>query len=355
MKIELIEIARPAKVDSISRDRASATVTYHKGDPEFDIYVQENLAYRERLKLMVEEENGLPKNFFAIGSEGTTSSGIHLGDKITKSFELFYRGYINEKDIETTISDVIVDLRKSYVEKGYDENEFMPKLIEDAYSIARLSSVSGAGIASWYEGRDLEVQYNNGKGHSKDWIYYNADYYYRSEEMKETLVEITKRIAGKYKIDVELLDLPTEYPEGDLRRNIYTSYNTYINERIRNDYRIGNMINETMPPPKGLRFFYKGNESGTSSLVPRLPAPFDEPEAAFDSVLSVWYGDWTFVGRVPVRQNSYQFPGYINMFDAISSGKNHQVPSKVIGFLSNFDFFTANQSGSYIKAHPRQS
>ena len=353
MKIQLSSITCPVQTPTATTGE-SKTATYYRGDPEFDIYEQRGAAFREKVRRMIYQENGLPKNFLGAGSEGTSLSGAMLGLQMKEVFVNFFRGQIDESALETAMSDIIADLRSSYVDKGYDEAEFMLQLIEDTYEVARLDVVLGAGSASWYAGRSIAAEHNGHEENTADWIYYDANFYYQSEEMKGTLQEITKRLAVKFGVNPAELNLPTEYPDGDIRKGIYSSYNTYMCDRARNVGGFGSIIDETMPPPEGLRFFYKSNESGTDKVVPKLPAPRDEVGAIFDGVLRVWYGDWSFIGRVPVRQDPSKFPISVNMFDVVSAGSKTPVPQEITGFLQNVDFFTMMMRNTYTNSHPRK-
>jgi len=349
MKIQLSSVTCPVR-RSTSTTGESKVAIYHKGDPEFDVYEQRGADHQEKMRLMIEQENGLPKNFFFGIGEGGHENSLRVSD----AFKEFYRGSLDEKALEGIISDSVSSLRSLYISKGYTAEEFMTQLIEDAYNTARLSNITGAGTASWYDGRPIAAEHNGHEENTADWIYYDAKYYYQSEEMKGTLQEMAKRLAVKFGVPPAELELPTEYPDGDIRKGIYSSYNTYLSDRARNVGGFGSMIDETMPPPEGLRFFYKANESGTDKLVPKLPAPQDEMEALFDGVLRVWYGDWSFIGRVPVRQNPSEFPTSVNMFDVVSNGSTSAVPKEITGFLHNMDFFTRMMTETYKKAHPRK-
>lgn len=355
MKVQLYSVTRPVqRSTSTAGDNTVTTATYHRGDPEFDNFEKECLAHKEKMRLMVEQENGLPKNFLAVSSKGTTLSGSQLGVQLADAFENYYRGQIDKATLERTFSDIVADLRTSYIDKGYDEKEFMRQLIEDVYTNARLYNIRGAGSASWYDGLSIAAEHNGHNDNTADWIYYDADYYYQSEEMKGTLQEFARKQAVKYGVDPPSLDLSTEYPDGDIRKGIYNSYTTNLNRRAREVGGFGNIIDETIPPPKGLRFFYKANESGTDKVTPKLPAPHDEMEALFDGVLRVWYGDWSFIGRVPVRQIPSKFPISVNMFDVVSEGSKSAIPEEIKGYLHNMDFFTMMMCDTYKKTHPRK-
>ena len=336
-------------LSSITRSykNADGTVqqkTYRAGDPEFDTYVAEEQRKREEAKA------ALPKHFMfdAVGEDGTSAS--KMGYNLSQAFTQYYCGTLDEKGIEYAIQDVVANLRGAYVKKGFDEEEFMPKLLKDVHDLLKSSNIYGASAKSGIEARKMAAYYNGDDRNSKDFIYYDADLYYQSEEMKGTILEIMQRTAQKYGFsDIEF---PEGYADGDIRKGIYSSYNTIIFERARGDFRVGNMIDETMAPPKGFRFFYKGNASGINNYR-GLPSSDGTPESTFDGVLHIQYGDWSYVGRVPVRQNPTQFPISVNMYDFVSRNRN-DIPKEIIPAMKNFDFFAETVSGIYCKSHPRK-
>mgnify|MGYP001068437629 CR=1 FL=1 len=355
MKIQLVSVTRSIQsFEPSANEKVHTVATHYRGDPVFDTCEQEGSAYRDKMQLMLKQKNGLPKNFLGISSEGTTLSGTQLSRQVTAAFTNFYCGQIDNTALEHTLSSIVADLRVSYINKGYNEAEFMPQLIEDVYSCARINNIHGAGTASWYDGQSFAIEHNGHNNNTADWIYYNADYYYKSEETKKTLQKFAQNQAVKYGVDPSVLNLPIDYPNNDIRKGIYSSYNTFQNSRIRDVGSFGNIIDETMPPPMGLRFFYKSNEAGTDRIAPKLSAPRDEPEALFDGVLRVWYKDWSFIGRVPVRQNPNKFPISVNTFDIVSRSSTSAVPEEITGFLRNIDFFTLMMGEAYKGDNPRQ-
>lgn len=335
----------PANVAD-SGDVIQKQVTYYQGDPEFD-------EYECRMKAMIPTEGTLPKNFLGPGADCSMGDATKLNEQIFNTLDLYHRGYASIGEVEKTMSRIVADVRNTYAAKGFDPDEFTGKLIEDVYNNMRMANVSGASTASWYEARPTACAHNPSGNDTCDWVYYNADHYYASEEMKGTLLNMARKIGEKY--GVTQLNLPTDYPDGDVRRGIYTSYNTAICDRMRNVSLIGNILDETMVPPKGLKFFYMANEGGWDPFVAQLPGPKNDPYAAFDGFLSISYGNWSYTGRVPVRMDGTKFPISVNMFDVVSKGTGGTIPQVVSDFLKNVDFFTTVQSGPYKSSHPRKN
>lgn len=346
VSFKLVSITRTvSKPSADGKGTVKERVTYVPGDPEFDTYEKEMKA------LAAPKEIGLPKNFLGPDALCSTGNVFHLDDDIANVFERYYQGTSSTDEIEKTLSRVVADIRSTYAGLGFDPEEFTGKLIEDVYSETRLFNMRGVGIASSYEGRPIAVAHNGHDRNTRNWAYYNADYYYASEEMKGTLQGIARKIGAKY--GVTDLNLPIEYQDGDVRKGIYSSYNTQFSRRIRNDCRIGSIIDESMAPPKGLKFFYM-DAVGTDPYVHRLPNPENDPYATFDGFLSVSYGDWSFTGRVPIRMDATQFPISVNMFDMVNKRTGGRFPQEIRSFLQNVDFFSMVQSGPYMASHPRK-
>ena len=313
-------------------------VTYHRGDAEFD-------EHEKFWKGINAEELALPVNFML----PISACGFELSRELKATMEKYHRGQIDKKAVEDTIAAIVDKQRSTYIELGFDAEEFMPQLLEDVYDAAWRYNVSGASIAGWYDSRSLTEQYVGHTRNTKDTIYYDAKYYYASEEMNASLREFTLGLAEKYDVSGDGLRLSNE-ASGKLCKRVYSSYNTYINFWARTVSDNGNMIDEDMVPPKGFRFFYKGNDSGVNRYPSNLISD-GTPESEFDGILHVWYNDWAFVGRVPVRMDSTRFPTHVNMYDAVSLTAK-DIPGAIVPFLKNFDLFSSIQCGKYLSTHP---
>lgn len=348
MKIDLnlSSITRTSSNSLVGNGKKSEEkVTYCKGSPELD-------EYKSKMEAMVCTKLTLPKNFIGPGSLcslGETDNT--LAYQIRDVFKRYYCNDVSMAEVEKVLSHAVADIRNTYADLGFDPEEFTSKLIEDVYGLARFYNISGAKVASWYEGRPIAQAHNGHDRNTRDWVYYNADYYYASEQMKVSLQSIAQRIGLKY--GATELDLPTEYPDGDVRKGSYSSYNTVICDEMRNQAWVGNIVDETMEPPKGLKFFYI-DKQGSDPFIAQLPGSKNDPYAAFDSFLSVSYGDWFYTGRVPIRMDATKFPISVNMFDVVSRGTCGTVPQEISGFLKNVDFFSMVQSGPYKALHPRK-
>lgn len=170
-------------------DGKKERVTYHEGDPEFDAYVE---TQRKQL------EPALPIDFVSFGQGKSGAHGWQLEGQIRDKFDQYYAGEADMKDLERTISDVVSDLRSNYADQGFDPDEFMEDLLLDVYDVARTSVITGAHNQGWLDSRPLAAQYNGHDGNTKDTTYYDAKYYYQSEDMKAALPEMFQRIGQRF-------------------------------------------------------------------------------------------------------------------------------------------------------------
>lgn len=288
------------------------------------------------------DKNGIPKNVF-LGDKVSYGKGTELERRIDSAYLDYYTGQGDEQSVKNTLLEVVETLRSDYVEMGYDEKEIMPHIIEDVYATARLGAVSEVKHASFLESKELVAQINGHDGNTKDFIYYNSDYYFKCENIKTSLMDQAKELGEKY--GVTELDLSRDYKANDPRR-CYNSYNTIINNYAGKQWRIGNMLDDDMVPPENFRFLYKSGDTGTNIFPESIAEKGDSSQ--FGGLLQVWQGDWSYTGRVPVRMDATRNPA-INMYDVVSKGSSN-VPKESINFFKNFDFFSSIQCGAYFRS-----
>ena len=112
-------------------------------------------------------------------------------------------------------------------------------------------------------------------------VYYDAEYYFRSEEIHELLKEAAKEYGEKYGVEVDATKRDENF-KGDYLTG-KPNFNSKWNFKAANLYGVGRMMDMNAVPPKGFSFFYHlGEEMGTK-----------------DSLLIVGGADWTERRNVP--------------------------------------------------------
>lgn len=331
--------------NGVSRTQ-SATVQNEKFKKNEGLKITPNFDSIQVSRYSFLDENGIPKNFLLGGDVKLPhGSETEMNKKIENAYLDYYTGKCDEESVRNTLSEVVESLRDNYVDLGYDEKEIMPHIIEDVYARARVEVVTQADTAGFRDSQKLIAQYNGHNGNTKDSIYYDSDYYYKSEAMKTALLEYSKELGEKY--GAANLNLPKGYERSD-PRHIYSSYNTMVNHYAGYQWNVGNMIDEDMAPPENFRFFYKSGDCGTNIYSGSLKEVAGDGADMFDGVLHVWQGDWSFTGRVPTRSNAIRNPA-VNMYDVVRKGTSSGIPKESIDFLKNFDFFSPVQSDNYFR------
>ena len=349
MKVDGTQGIRLLRIETTRKttDGEMQTVTYRPEDPGFEDCFQQ--VKQVGVQKVRHSETDLPLNFMVDGIRKDGTPSVFFGRELNQVFQNYHSGKLDDRAVEKELYGVVANLRSTYADMGWDVKEFLPKLLNDVYEQAKISNIYGAAQCSFQDSRALAAQYNGSDKNSRDVIYYDSKYYYQTEDMKTTLRESILRIGESF----GLTDLELSGPEPNMAaRSIYFSYNTVINEHARQDFLVGNMVDESMVPPKNFRFFYKSNDDGMNIYSPQLTAGKGS-ESFFDGVLHVWYGNWSYNGLVPVRMDATKYPVSVNMYDTIArSGK--EIPDEIVPALKNFDFFTMIQSGNYFKNHPRK-
>ena len=88
-------------------------------------------------------------------------------------------------------------------------------------------------------------------------IYYDADYYYQSEEIHEFLKEITEEYAAKYGVEIDIDKRESEFDKNPNYLTGYPSFNSKWNFSAHNVCGYARLPELDAVPPKGFSFFYK--------------------------------------------------------------------------------------------------
>lgn len=330
------EAAGPAAAADAAEERAPAQKAVKKLYLSRDVF--------ERRNVPPETPPERPVNFINHFCQDAASEVcVRIHNTVPGAFEKYFKGEMDETTLFRTVDRSVSSLLNAYESMGFDPQEIGPDLLEDAYNLFRSDVVAGAFVCSGEEGRAVGRQLSC----QSSYIYYNADYYYQSEELIDRLHAHMKELAEQSGFGPA--DFLRDYPKGDQRNQYYKSYNAYICSEARNA--CGNIIDEDMVPPRGFRMFYDSNGTGTTRHTASMGVG-DGPKSFFDGVVYIECQGWSFTHRVPVRMDPTRFPVSVHLMDVVrSSGKAY--PKELEGFLDNFDFFAMNVGRLYMDAHPR--
>lgn len=180
-----------------------------------------------------------------------------LHEKITINLEEYFLG-------KNDINDVNNKLRQCYKSiKNYcrtiglfiENNEaYKCKILKDIYRNYRYNAVIVAVNVNDIEGRKHALEFADDDTKSEEYyIYYNSDYYFECEELREILTDMVIKLAIEEKIitfDTRSIDKRKRYVY-DYGFNYAWSWSNKMNIES------GVRINKNLVPPEDIKVFYK--------------------------------------------------------------------------------------------------
>lgn len=284
----------------------------------------------------------LPLNFACAfdEDEGLT---VRLHNQLPPMFYEYATGNIDKESVLRTLDHAISDVVSFWGDKGFDPADITQKVLGDWYRYSRILMVSSMNSASSVEGREVAKE----MGCASFTTYYNSDYYYKTEDLIDTVHDHFEALSVKYGCGP--MELPRDFPKGDVRNTRYASYNTGFNNALRETG--GSMIDWTMPPPEGFKMLFDSNGKGLNQYPPSMGEEIPGEPSLFDSAVHIQYQGWSFSHRLPTRMDPTRYPVSVHLMDVIrSSGKGY--PKELEALLDNFDFYAINVGKLYTDAHP---
>lgn len=183
-------------------------------------------------------------------------------------------GQQQQKRIEQKLKDYYLDrsatkeeLKKFFIDRCKDmrvvmaqeqrttgqDAEHNRQIILDTYEIFRMSNSVMANLGCDKEGEKLARANGWREGEDKDWIYYNADFYYESEELRDIFQEAVEEIAEEWKCG----DINTAERETDSLLSYSSSFHQVWKNGSENGARICSMMDMSVEPPEGFYLFFR--------------------------------------------------------------------------------------------------
>lgn len=180
-----------------------------------------------------------------------------LYEKITINLEDYFQGKNNINDINNKIKQFYKNIKNYCITTGLmNENSeaYKCKIIKDIYRSYRYNAVIAAVNINDIEGRKAELEISGeDKGCDEYFIYYNSDYFFACELLRETLTDMVNKLAIEEKIknfDTQSIDKRKRYVY-DYGFNYAWSWSNKINIES------GININENTIPPEKIKVYYK--------------------------------------------------------------------------------------------------
>lgn len=116
--------------------------------------------------------------------------------KISANLEEYYKCITSIIEIEEKVRQSYYSIKSYCIHTGFisDSDEaFKSKLLKDVYRSYRHNAVVVAMDMNELEGKELELKYLKG---DSPFVYYNSEYYYRCEDLREKIITIVKELAN---------------------------------------------------------------------------------------------------------------------------------------------------------------
>ena len=218
---------------------------------------------------------GLPKSVFG------DSFGYEMEDNIWNCMLNFYSGKSSQEDVENFFYECCTSMRiyrtQQYQTTGTnpDDNK---KIVSEIYEKFTKASARAAVFVNEIEGKAIKQKTYSGR--KNDWAYYNSDFYYQCEDMRETLQELTAKMTEKWNIP------PIDTAEV-IKNSILTvdggfDFNSLWNFTYRNQAGMASIEDESMAPPRNFKLFFKRCVDPDTPMIGRISVSLGNREYQID-------------------------------------------------------------------------
>lgn len=191
-----------------------------------------------------------------------TAFGYRQDEKIQKKLKDYYvNGTAAKEELKAFFKDMCRDRRAALVQErkttGTDPDD-NGQILLDTYERFRMANSVMANLGCNKEGEKPAVKNGWRQGADKDWVYYNADFYYESEGVSVLFQEAAREISEEWGCG------ETDTYGWDTDRHAFYggSFHEVWNNGSRNRTGICEMLNLSEKPPEQFRFFFRVDNRG---------------------------------------------------------------------------------------------
>lgn len=240
-RFEKNNVTEVYKGEQKTMDWVDITYTYESAT----IFVSEN--YNNIMKI-----TGLPKTVFC------DKFGWDMQEDICNYLKEFHKGNVSKEDVENYFYKCCREMLSYRVDMhqttGKNEADKV-KIISDVFEVFAKQNMVAARYENYKEGQNIHTE-NGGDMENDDWSYYNADYYYQCEEMREKLCDITQKLADMW--NLPRIDTRKILEESKLTLDGGFDFNSGWNVQFMHSRSVGISYIEGVgiAPPRGMKLSY---------------------------------------------------------------------------------------------------
>lgn len=270
---------------------------------------------------------GMPGSIFG------DANGHEVRKQIVDQMYDYYLGKIPKNELLDKVKDICKDMRvyqaQSRHTSGCDKKDNL-QILKELYELFQKQNVNNAAAVCFEKGENLALQ--NGGTRRDNWVYYDSDYYYESEEMREELRRVFSEMAQEWETDVPDFTYIEENTHYSLDGKM--DFNSVWNWMAMNRYDC-TISNYKEAPPKNFSFFYQETKHSKYDNL----SPLERQKG----IVQIIYGDRTWKLDVPFN-NSLVLGNIKEKFNAkellLDYFNQEKLDSELLSYLEKFDVFT---------------
>lgn len=256
--------------------------------------------------------------------------GEQVTKKVKDMMESYYSGELSMEDVQQKIKNICMDMRVEMVQErytnGYNAKDNL-QILEDIYGLLQKKNLSYAYAANEKEGAEIAARYGGVSDYN--WMYYNSDYYYQEEDMRECIRQAIQEMADTWEtedIDFEKVEEKSIYAiAGGMDYNKVWQHHAFQG-------RVISLTDIDAEPPENFTFFYQSKKVPGWDINNRL-----EYQKGY---VEVSYNNKTWSADVPYDIYGETIIEFYHMQDFMEQYFIGDVDKECKDFLSKFDIFT---------------
>ncbi len=249
--------------------------------------------------------------------------GYQQQNQIHNIMEEYYQGDYTREEIKQKVKNICMDMRVYLIQErhtdGYNARDNQ-QILQDIYEVVQKANVRKAVGFSLKKGKELAEQFEHAD--LNDWMYYDANDYNKSEDMKECIRQAISEMANEWNVT----SLDFEEIEKNSKQVLDGGFDYHSVWQWQAWQRgITRMTDFNTAPPKDFSFFYKERKQMSSE----------------QGYVEVGYGNQKWCSDVPFHSFD-ESNGTIEVFCLDGFAKRYLVgcdQTDCSYFLKKFEFF----------------
>ena len=285
--------------------------------------------YISKLELISENYNDILKVKGMPLSCLSGNYGEQVTEKIDSMLRSYYSGELSVEEVQKKIKNICMDMRVTMVQErytnGYDAKDNQ-QILEQIYGCLQKKNVGQACATNDREGAKIATEYGGVEDYN--WMYYNSDYYYKAEELRNIFRQTIREMTEEWETDNIDFEKVEENPLYALAGGM--EYNTVWQHHALQRSVIC-MTDVDVVPPKNLTFFYQEKKVPGWDVNNKLEYQKGYVEITYHN--KKWSAD------VPYDIYGEKRIDFYHMQDFMDQYLLGDMEEECSGFLSKFDIF----------------